>query len=254
MLPAMSEPNQRDHEYGWRARLGVIVPPTNTVNEAEWQRLAPEGVSVHATRMPLHTDTESEEGKRALHADLERAVADLSAAGMSVIAYGCTAGSMVQPLDRITRYMTGLCARPTVATAPAIVLALRALGAEKVSVATPYHDALNRHEAAFLAENGIETLAIAGLGIGAGGVEEYKQIARHSAEDAFDLALSVDHPDAQALVISCTDFATLPIIERLEERLDKPVVTSNQATFWAAARAAGIDDRLEGAGRLLREH
>jgi maleate isomerase/arylmalonate decarboxylase len=150
--------------------------------------------------------------------------------------------------------MTGLSGRPAVATAPAIVQALRALEVSKVAVATPYHDALNRHEAAFLAENGIETLAIAGLGIGAGGAEEYKQIARHAAADAFDLALSVDRPEAQAMVISCTDFATLPVIERLERKLGKPVVTSNQATFWAAARAAGIDDRIEGAGRLLVAH
>ncbi len=250
----MPDQNERGHEYGWRARLGVIVPPTNTVNEAEWQRLAPEGVSVHATRMPLHTDILSEDGERALHADLERAVEDLSAAGMSVIAYGCTAGSMVQPLTRLTDYMTGLCGRPSVASAPAIVQALQALGVGKVSLATPYHDALNRHEAAFLAENGIETMAIAGLGIGAGGAQEYTRIASHPATDAFNLARSVDRDDAQAIVISCTDFATLPIIERLEQALDKPVVTSNQATFWAAARAAGIDDRLEGAGRLLRDH
>ena len=34
----------------------------------------------------------------------------------------------------------------------------------------------------------------------------------------------------------------------------KPVITSNQATFWAALRAAGLDDRPDGYGRLLREH
>lgn len=250
----MADNSDRHHEYGWRARLGVIVPPTNTVNEAEWQRLAPQGVSVHATRMPLHADTESAEGERALYSDLEHAVKDLSAAGMRVIAYGCTAGSMVQPLTRLTDYMTGLCERPTVATAPAIVRALQALGATKVSVATPYHDALNQHEKEFLAASGIDTLAIAGLGIGAGGAHEYVQIARRPASDAFDLAVSVDRADAEAVVISCTDFATLPVIERLEQELGKPVVTSNQATFWAALRAAGIDDRLDGAGRLLREH
>ena len=53
-----------DRAYGARARLGVIVPPTNTVNEVEWQRMAPDGVSVHATRMPLHTDSGTEEGER----------------------------------------------------------------------------------------------------------------------------------------------------------------------------------------------
>ncbi|MDH3233514.1 MAG: aspartate/glutamate racemase family protein [Alphaproteobacteria bacterium] len=250
----MADISDRTHEYGWRARLGVIVPPTNTVNEAEWQRMAPTGVSVHATRMPLHTDTETDAGERALYADLEQAVQDLSSAGMDVIAYGCTAGSMVRPLTRLTDYMTKLCNRPTVATAPAIVQALQALGASKVSVATPYHDVLNAHEKAFLAANGIETLAIAGLGIGAGGAHEYTQIARRPASDAFDLAVSVDRAEAEAIVISCTDFATLPIIDRLEQTLGKPVVTSNQATFWAALRASGITDHLDGAGRLLREH
>jgi len=161
---------------------------------------------------------------------------------------------MVQPLTRLTDYMTKLSGLPAVATAPAIVRALQALGATKVSVATPYHDALNRHEAAFLANNGIRTLSIAGLGIGAGGSHEYVQIAQHLAADAFELAVSVDRPEAEAIVISCTDFATLPVIERLERQLGKPVVTSNQATFWAAMRAAGLNDQLDGAGRLLRAH
>src|SRR5690606_32966375 len=40
------------HPYGWRARLGLIVPPTNTVNEAEWRIMAPEGVTIHSARMP----------------------------------------------------------------------------------------------------------------------------------------------------------------------------------------------------------
>ena len=250
----MPAPARGERAYGWRARLGVIVPPTNTVNEAEWQRMAPEGVSVHATRMPLHTDTETPEGERALYQDLTHAVGDLAAASMSVIAYGCTAGSMAAPLTRITDFMAGLSGTPAVATAPAIVRALNTLDAAKVSLATPYHDALNEHEAAFFAMNGIETLAMAGLGLGANGPEEYKAIARQPARTAAELARRVDRPDAQAIVISCTDFATLEVIEPLESELGKPVVTSNQATLWAALRAAGIDDRIEGCGRLLAEH
>ena len=63
----MSEPLRRHPTtYGWRAKIGVIVPPTNTVNEAEWQLMAPAGVSVHTTRMPLHEDTTSAAGTRAL--------------------------------------------------------------------------------------------------------------------------------------------------------------------------------------------
>lgn len=242
------------HPYGWRARLGVIVPPTNTVNEAEWHLMAPKGVTVHSARMPLHADTESEAGKTALHADLRRATADLAQASVDAIAYGCTAGSMTLPLTGLTDLMTSIARVPAVATAPALVEALSAFGARRVALATPYHDALTEHERIFFAQCRIETVAARGLGFGANGAEEYKKIARLPAAVAYRLAKSVDRREAEAIVISCTDFATLGIIPVLEAELGKPVVSSNQATFWAALRAAGVGDRLESFGRLLREH
>ena len=58
---------------------------------------------------------------------------------------------------------------------------------------------------------------------------------------------------AEALLICCTDFNTVDAIEPLEETLGKPVVTSNTATLWASLRTLGIEDRIEGCGRLLRE-
>jgi maleate isomerase/arylmalonate decarboxylase len=147
--------------------------------------------------------------------------------------------------------MTSACGLPCVATAPANVAACRALGATRVALATPYHDALNAHEAHFLAACGIETVAMRGLGIGAGGAHEYVRIARVALEDVYAHCRGADHPDADALVVSCTDLAVLEAIPRLEAELGKPVVTSNQATLWRALRAAGIEDRFERYGRLL---
>jgi maleate isomerase/arylmalonate decarboxylase len=246
------EPHYRP--YGWRAKLGLIVPPTNTVNEAEWARMAPEGVTIHVARMRLHADTTSAEGKRQLYADIEKAVRDLAAASVDAVAYGCTAGSMVMPLERLTDFMSGVAGVPCVATAPSLVHACRALGAARVALATPYHDALNEHERHFLAENGIDVVALAGLGIGAGGPHEYVRIARVPKDEVARHARAVDRPEAQALVVSCTDFATLEAIPALERALGKPVVTSNQATFWAALRAAGVGDRFASFGRLLAAH
>jgi maleate isomerase/arylmalonate decarboxylase len=238
--------------YGTRAKLGLIVPLTNTVNEAEWHTMLPEGVTFHVTRMPLHADTTSDAGKKALFTDIEKSTSDLAQAGLSVIAYGCTAGSMVQPLDQLTDFMSDVSGVPSVTTAASIVAALQALNLRKISIATPYHDALNEHEVAFLADNGVETLQIAGLGIGAGGPEEYIQIARTPAEQIKQHVLSVDHQDAEAVLISCTDFPTLNLITELEQVLGKPVITSNQATFWATLRAAGIEDHFDNFGVLLK--
>ena len=237
--------------YGTRAKLGVIVPPTNTANGAEWNRMAPPGVTIHATRMKLHTDTVSAAGKRTLHDDLAHAVRDLAQAAVSVIAYGCTAGSMTVPATQLAEFMEGVAGCPCVTTAQALVEALRALGAKRVAVATPYDETLNRHEAEFLHGHGFDVLAIRGMGYGAGGPTEYRNIARVPTEEVFAFARDVFVPEADAMLVSCTDLATLDIIERLESETGKPVISSNQSTFWLALRKAGIADRLCGMGRLL---
>lgn len=243
--------------YSTRARIGLIVPPTNTVNEAEWMRMLPEGVTFHTARMPLHADTTSDEGKRTLYEDVRHFVGDLAKARPDVIAYACTAGSMVTPIEALPDFMRGVAGIPAVATAPSLVMAARSLGVTRVTMATPYHDALNEHERHFLADNGIEVLKMAGLGIGAGGTGEYGRIAQVPLDKVYAHARSVDHKDAQALMISCTDFSTLPLITRLESELGIPVITSNTATLWAALRAAITDPAqrpvVPAGGRLLND-
>jgi maleate isomerase/arylmalonate decarboxylase len=168
-----------------------------------------------------------------------------------VVAYGCTAGSMVMPPDSLPRHIAGLAGVPGVTTAHAIVLALTALGVRRLAVATPYHRALDAHETTFLAANGLEVLAIRGLGIGEGGPQEYIRIAETPLAAVEAHARQSFVPGSDALLITCTDFPTLPLIARLEADLGVPVVTSNTATLWAALRAAGLDDAPPGAGRLM---
>lgn len=237
--------------YSYRARLGLITPPTNTVNEAEWNRLVPAGVTVHSHRMPLHPPGLGEAAQEALLRDILANVGILAQAAVDVVAYACTAGSMVTPAQSLPDAATRRSGIAVVTTAAAIVAALRHLGITRVSIATPYHDALNAHEVAFLAGHGIETLAIAGLGLGANGPSDYPQIARTPLERVAELAAQVHRPDAQALLITCTDFPSLPLIPELEHRFSIPVLSSNSATLFAALRTAGIADDLPAAGRLF---
>lgn len=237
---------------GWRRRIGVIVPPSNTVNEAEFARLAPEGVTFHFTRTPLHDDPAADDFKEMLGA-VRHAVGDLSRANVDAVAFGCTSDSMACPADRLIGTMQdasdGL---PAVSTAGAILKALEALGVTKVSMATPYIEATNEHEKHFLEDHGISVVAMAGLGLNTGW-EGIKKMSRVSPAEVYAHAKSVDRPEAQAILICCTDFNTLDVIEPLEKELGKPVVSSNTASFWASLRAAGIDDKVQGYGRLLRE-
>lgn len=227
--------------------IGMIVPPANTVNEAEWKRIALPGMRFPLVRMPLHSGDDD----HALYADLKIALEELRSSKPDVIAYACTAGSMVLPLDTLPAYIAKEAGVPGVATAPALVHACRALGLKKVAVATPYHDALNRHEKSFLESCGIEVVSLRGLGIGAGGPHEYVEIAKVPKQDVYEHCRSTDVPQAEGMIISCTDFASLEAIARLEAELGKPVISSNTATFWMALRAAGVEARIPGCGALL---
>lgn len=239
--------------YSARGKLGLITPPTNTVNEAEWSRMLPDGVTFHTHRMALHANAASPEGRAALLEDLDAVFAMLAQARVDAIAYACTAGSMINPARSLPDELTRRSGVAAVTTAAAIVDALKALGARTVSVATPYAEALNAHETEFLEENGIAVARIIGLGIGAGGPSEYPLIAQTPLERVATHARDAFVPGSDALLITCTDFPTLPLIDPLEAELGVPVVTSNQATFWAMLGAAELPDRISGAGRLLSD-
>jgi len=183
---------------------------------------------------------------------LEPIGGDLAACAVDLVAYGCTSGSMACPADRLLGKLREASGAKAVSTADAILAALNALGVKRIAMATPYTDETNAHEAEFLERHGIEVVAASGLGLNAS-LEKIQQISRVAPKAVFDHALAVDRPEAEALLICCTDFNTLDAIEPLEEALGKPVVTSNAATLWASLRAAGVDDRIAGCGRLLNE-
>jgi maleate cis-trans isomerase len=127
-----------------------------------------------------------------------------------------------------------------------------ALGARRVAVATPYVDFVNESERAFLQEYGFEVTSMHGLRLGET-QEERRGIGRVPPEHVYRMARLVDRPEAEAIFISCTNLATLGVIRRIEDDLGKPVVTSNQACFWGCLRLLGLQDRIEGHGRLLRD-
>ena len=56
------------------------------------------------------------------------------------------------------------------------------------------------------------------------------------------------------MFVSCGALRTLDVVDAIERQLGKPVVCSNQAMIWGCLRIAGVADRFQGYGALLREH
>ncbi len=112
---------------------------------------------------------------------------------------------------------------------------------------------MNEAERKYVEVRGFTVTAIKGLLLGKT-AEDRRAIGKQPAEVAFRLAREVDSAEAQGIFISCTNFATLPIIAPLEREAGKPVVTIVQATAWALLRNLGIRDRIAGYGMLLESH
>ena len=238
--------------YGWRGKIGLICPSTNTSIEPEFQMMAPEGVSIHVAR--AFQDGPQEPG---LYHQIARNVKDasrnLGSANIDVIAFGCTSCTYFTDGEPLLQAMTQLTGAPSILTANAVLKSLSTLGAKRIGLATPRTDFVNKREKQWFAENGIEVVALQALQMGES-AQERANIGRVPPQVAARLGTMVNTKDAEAIFISCTNLPSLSIIQSLENEVGKPVVTSNQATFWHCLRLIGINTAIQGYGQLMSEH
>ena len=232
--------------HGWRTRLGLVVPSSNTTNEPEFSTRLPDGVSLHTARMRL--ENAEAESLRGMADEIDRCVELLATADVDVLAYGCTTGSLVNGPgydEEIETRLTDAAGVPAVATAASIKRAFDALGLESLAITTPYVESLNEREEEFLESAGYDVVGIDGLEI-----EPNVEIGAQRPETAYQRAKAADSSAADGVFISCTNYRTFDIIERLEADIGKPVVTSNQATLWDALRTVDVDAEV-GLGTLF---
>lgn len=232
----------------WRAKLGVIYPADGALDDEYW-KLAPKGVTVHFTRIPVPQEDQTLEvlEDQTRSSDIEQAASDLNVIRLDAIGYACTSGSFVHgaggDLDIIKR-LEEASGTACTTTSTAAVRALHALQAEKISVITPYPDEINERLQTFLGDNGLEVLNLKGLGL-------YREIFNQPAGAAYRLAREAARPDADAVFISCTNFRSVEVLDELEQDLGKPVLSANQVTMWDMLRLAGLRPRLTGYGSLF---
>ncbi len=236
--------------YGWRARIGFVLIATDRIIEREMFRLAPEGVGVHFTRLPSEDDI-TVESLSAMEKGLNHAASCmLPECGLDVICFACTSGSAVIGEERVMAELSKGApgAKPTTLIT-GVIRALQTLQAHRIVVATPYLDEINSLEDEYLKNKGFDVLDIQGMNI-----LKDTDIGKAAPDFIMEYALDIDRHDAEAIFVSCGALRTLDIIDKLEQRAGKPVVTSNQAMFWDTLRLAGIEDKIEGYGHLLRVH
>ena len=137
--------------------------------------------------------------------------------------------------------MTG---RPAVTTAGALVEAIQYIGALRVAFTSPYVKLLSQEAVGYLTNSGIEVVNEISFD------QELTSLEQNALtpQDAYDMALKANHPNAQAIVISCTDYRALEAVPAIEQKLGKPVITSNQALMFACLKRLDVpfDDLTTG--------
>ncbi|MBY8974996.1 Asp/Glu racemase [Rhodobacteraceae bacterium NNCM2] len=235
-----------------RARIGVLVPFTNTNLEPDMVMLAPEGVSVHFARLGGYDADEIPDDKQMAGlgaADLGEPLALIQGVRPDVILYGCTSATLTHgsAFDRaLAAQIRERSGAASVTAAGALVHAIRALGATHIAFASPYVGAINDQAVAFLASEGVETVGRTDIGRDLG---NYGQ-GELQPDEIHALACRADVPEAEAIVLSCTDMRSVETVARLEADLGKPVICSNQAMMFQALELIGLAPTVP-CGRLL---
>jgi maleate isomerase len=233
-----------------RAKIGYVLLATEQTVEEDVMRLTPPGVGVHFTRAAIPDSITAETLADQAPELGEAAALILPDGSLDVVCYACTSGSIVIGEERVfAELMRGAPGAKATSLITGVIRALRALGARRLVVATPYLDEINALEADYLEAAGFELLDIQGLNI-----ERDSDMVRVTPDFIAEFAASLDRPDADTVFISCGALRSLDVVESLERQLAKPVVCSNQAMIWDTLRLAGIGDRIPGYGRLFLEH
>lgn len=241
------------HPSRGRARIGVLVPFTNTNLEPDMALLRPPGVSLHFARLGGYDEDEIPDADQ-MHdlgaADLDEPLRLLSGVKPDVMLYGCTSATLTHgpKFDRdLAANIAGRSGAQSVTAAGALSAALAALNVDHIGFASPYVPAINDMAIAFLAQVGVQTVSRVDI---EATLDNEGQGAL-SPEAVYDLGRRADHSAAQAIVLSCTDMRSVEVIGTLERDLGKPVISSNQAMMFQALVLLGMCGPMPGFGRLL---
>ena len=239
---------QFGEEIGHRASIGLLALSTDRAGAFDTEEfLRTKGVAMFSTRIPM-APVATPETLAAMAVHLSDATRLLvPGSRLDVVGFSCTSGTVAIGIDRVHEAIRA--ARPGVRVTTPIEAgyeALRRLGAERITLVVPYLVKTANLVSGFFEQKGIEILRRATFEL-----DGDPDMNRLSPEALIEATIATDTLESEAVFISCTGLRTAPVISVLEQRLGKPVVTSNQALAWHALRLAGITDRLEAKGLLF---
>ena len=164
------------------------------------------------------------------------------------VAYGCTSGTIAAGYDVIEKNVK--LAKPEAKVTTPITSAIKALKAfniNKVSVFTPYTKSINDSVINYFNK---ENIAVNGLTYF--DIESDLDIGKVDEEYLFEVLSKINLEESEALFVSCTALPVLSIIDKLEKKMNKVILSSNQTLIWESLNAIGYKNSIEGFGKLFK--
>jgi arylmalonate decarboxylase len=229
--------------------LGLIFPPAN-------RGVPEEGVAMYGERLRfvvtgLGVEQMTPEGFNSVIPRIPAAAEKLAAAGAEAIELTGTSLTFYQGEafnQKLREAVTQASGLPATTMSNGVIDGLKAVGAQRVAVATAYNDEVNDRLHAFLIEHGLEPVVVTGMGIEA--IADVDNVTQNDLIE-FGARVRASAPDADSLLVSCGGFRTLELIAPLEARGGVPVISSMPHGLWAGARLVGMSGAAPGYGRLL---
>ena len=166
---------------------------------------------------------------------------------LDCVAYGCTSGTIAVGYHSIFEKVN--LAKPnTKVTTPitSAINALKILKIKRLSIFTPYTDEINQSVINYFKKENIEIVELSYLDIASD-----LDIGKVDPQHIFDTLTKIDLTNSDALFVSCTALPVLKIINELEKKISKVVLSSNQTLIWDTLKEINYNDKVEGFGELF---
>ena len=241
---------------GFRKRIGIVVPSTNTTVQPECDILRVRGVTCHTGRVtikerPLNTEEAFNEHMQMMRDGLGTAIDQIMTGGLDHLIMGIALESFWGGVGQADKLQVELTQRAGVGVtigSIAAVTALKKFNARKIAVLTPHQPRGDEMVRAYLVEAGFEVVRLKGLKCATP-----RMIAQVPLQDIRDSLRELNGPDIDALLQAGTALPTVGVAAEAERWFGKPVLATNTVSYWEALRRCGIEDRVYGFGRILEE-
>jgi maleate isomerase len=241
-----------DKMYGHRARIGYTSPPLTTeIFPYEFYKIVPDGVTLVVTSLAIVVRSKDEVDQS--YDVSMRAAREMAAAGCDIVCLGGVPINLSRGAENAEQMIVDLEQELGVkvsSSTAAQARAAKALGCRKAVLAQPYlHEDTPRLVATYGGNFGVEILGATGWG------SPFNQIGRIPQHAAIEMGrkLMKEHPDADTILMPSPHWPTAGALDVLEREFGVNVMSAHQAIVWDALRRCGVNDRIDGFGRLFRE-